>query len=129
MAQVGEWRLWMTIVMPFVGLQSTPLAPPMPGPRDFCCSCGACGLMVAALVAIPLVLVAMNAGFTYRVHRDAVAREAKHRTLWLALVLISGPFGWLVYYFSRPKGLLVPCPGCTQGRLEGSARCPHCGHS
>lgn len=106
-----------------------PYSPQMSEPGQLCCSCGTCGLFVGLLVAIPLLLIALNAGLAVWVARDAGARSVEHRRTWIILILVSGPFGWLVFLLTRPRGRLVTCPGCEKKRLEASARCPHCGQS
>jgi hypothetical protein len=43
--------------------------------------------------------------------------------------VFTSVIGLIVYLFSRPPGLLVPCPHCGKKRMEGSATCPHCGQA
>jgi len=49
--------------------------------------------------------------------------------VWMILVMLTGIIGLIIYAFTRPQGNLVPCPQCSNKRLQVSAKCPHCGNS
>ena len=62
------------------------------------------------------------------VYRDSKARGMDNAILLTVVTAITGLLGLLIYLLMRPKGNLVPCPSCQKKRLEGSAKCPHCGN-
>ena len=81
---------------------------------------------VYAMGARPIL--ALNIALLVWVARDAKARGLDNSVLWMILVMITGPIGFVIYLFSRPKGELVACASCGNRRLAASARCPHCGN-
>jgi uncharacterized membrane protein YhaH (DUF805 family) len=93
-----------------------------------CAACGACGLGVGVLVFLFLAVLALNIALLVWVARDAKARGLDNSVLWMILVMVTGPIGFVIYLFSRPKGELVACPSCGNKRLGASAKCPHCGN-
>jgi putative membrane protein insertion efficiency factor len=59
--------------------------------------------------------------------KDAKARGDQNAILWPLLIFFLTPLiGMVVYLMVRPKGELIPCPSCHQGRLETLTKCPHC---
>ena len=93
-----------------------------------CAACGACGMGVGVIVFIFLAIIALNIALLVWVARDAKARGLDNSVLWMILVMVTGPIGFVIYLFSRPKGELVACASCGNKRLSASARCPHCGN-
>ena len=93
-----------------------------------CAACGACGLGLGVIVVLLLAILALNIALLVWVARDAKARGLDNSVLWMILVMITGPIGFVIYLFSRPKGELVACASCGNRRLAASARCPHCGN-
>lgn len=94
-----------------------------------CAACGTCGAGLGVIVFLFFAILALNIALLIWVARDAKARGMDSAVVWMLLVMVTGPLGFLIYIFSRPKGLLVPCPNCGNKRLEASATCPHCGNS
>ncbi|HEU4463492.1 MAG TPA: hypothetical protein VFS53_00465 [Gemmatimonadota bacterium] len=94
-----------------------------------CAACGACGAGIGVIIFILLAILAINIALLVWVARDAKARGLDNSVLWMILVMVTGPIGLIIYIYSRPKGLLVPCSSCGNKRLEASATCPHCGNS
>jgi uncharacterized membrane protein YhaH (DUF805 family) len=93
-----------------------------------CAACGACGMGIGVLVFLFLAILALNIALLIWVARDAKARGLDNSVLWMILVMVTGPIGFVIYLFSRPKGELVACASCGNKRLAASARCPHCGN-
>ena len=62
------------------------------------------------------------------VYKDAKSRGMDNAVLLTIVTAITGLLGLIIYLLMRPKGNLVPCPSCQKKRLEGSAKCPHCGN-
>jgi hypothetical protein len=81
--------------------------------------CGCIGALVGLAIWVFLIIY---------VYRDAKARGMDNAVLLTIVTAITGILGFLIYLLMRPKGNLVACPSCQQKRLEGSARCPHCGN-
>jgi len=77
---------------------------------------------------IMLVAVAIQAAIAVWVYKDAKARGMDNAVLLTVLTIFTGLLGLLIYILMRPKGNLVACPFCQKKRLEGSAKCPHCGN-
>ena len=86
-----------------------------------CAACG--GSVLFAIIAV----VVINIAILIWVVKDAKARGMGSPLGWLILVLIFGPLGLIIYFFSRPKGSLVPCENCGNKKLEAMKPCPHCG--
>jgi len=86
--------------------------------------CLACSGM---LIALPFVLIALNIALLVWVARDAKARGMDNSVVWMILVLFTSLLGLIIYFYSRPKGDLIPCPNCGNKRLQVSVKCPHCG--
>jgi hypothetical protein len=83
---------------------------------------GVCGCVAGLIgLAIWVVLVVF-------VYRDSKARGMDNAVLLTIVTAITGILGLIIYLLMRPKGNLVPCPSCQKKRLEGSAKCPHCGN-
>lgn len=76
---------------------------------------------------IMLVALAIQIAIAVWVYRDAKSRGMDNAVLLTVLAVITGLLGLLIYILMRPKGNLVACPSCQKKRLEGSAKCPHCG--
>ncbi len=85
--------------------------------------CGCCG----TFLFIPIIILVLNIALLIWVARDAKARGMDSAVLWMLLVFFFPFIGFIVYYFSRPQGELVPCPNCGNKRLQASVKCPHCG--
>lgn len=81
-------------------------------------TCGCIGGLVGLAIWIFLIVY---------VYKDAKARAMDNAVLLTVLTAITGLLGFLIYLLMRPKGTLVNCPSCGKKRLEGSAKCPHCG--
>jgi hypothetical protein len=83
-------------------------------------------------MAIVLVLVvagvAINIAILVWVYRDSRNRAMDNPALWLILVFFTGLIGLLIYIFSRPKGMIVPCAHCGNKLLQYLHACPHCGN-
>ncbi|MBI1389209.1 MAG: hypothetical protein GC154_12250 [bacterium] len=60
--------------------------------------------------------------------RDATARGMDSPALWALIVLLFPIIGFLVYVFTMPHGVMVPCSRCANPRLSHLSRCPHCGY-
>jgi FtsH-binding integral membrane protein len=90
-----------------------------------CAACGGCGF---TMIAIPVVLIALNIALLVWVARDAKSRGMDSAVLWMVLVMFTSVIGLIIYIFSRPQGNLVQCASCHNQRLQASAKCPHCGN-
>jgi len=75
-----------------------------------------------------LVALGIQIAIAVWVYRDAKARGMDNALLLTILCIFTGLLGLLIYFLMRPKGILVACPSCQKKRLEGSAKCPHCGN-
>ncbi len=62
------------------------------------------------------------------VYKDAKARGMDNAVLLTIVTAFTGILGFIIYLLMRPKGSLMACPSCGKKRLEGSAKCPHCGN-
>ena len=82
-------------------------------------TCGCIGGLIGLAIWIFLVVY---------VYRDAKSRGMDNAVLLTIVTAITGILGLIIYLLMRPKGVLVPCPTCQKKRLEGSAKCPHCGN-
>ena len=82
-------------------------------------TCGCIAFLVALGICIALAIW---------VYRDAKSRGMDNAVLLTIVTMITGILGLIIYLLMRPKGNLVPCPSCQKKRLEGSAKCPHCGN-
>ncbi len=82
-------------------------------------TCGCVGGLIGLVIWIALIIY---------VHRDAKARGMDNAVLLTVVTAFTGILGLIIYLLMRPKGTLVPCPSCQKKRLEGSAKCPHCGN-
>jgi len=83
---------------------------------------GTCGC-VAGLVGLAIWLF-----LVIWVYKDAKSRGMDNAVLLTIVTAITGLLGVIIYLLMRPKGNLVKCPSCQKKRLEGSAKCPHCGN-
>ena len=83
---------------------------------------GTCGCIVV------LVCFAIWIALAIWVYKDAKSRGMDNAVLLTIVTVITGVLGLIIYLLMRPKGILVPCPSCQKKRLEGSAKCPHCGN-
>ena len=77
---------------------------------------------------IGLVALAVWIALAIWVYRDAKSRGMDNAVLLTIVTVITGILGLIIYLLMRPKGNLVPCPSCQKKRMEGSAKCPHCGN-
>ena len=77
---------------------------------------------------ILLVALGIQIAIAVWVYNDAKSRGMDNAVLLTVLTVFTGLLGLLIYILMRPKGNLVPCPSCQKKRLEGSAKCPHCGN-
>lgn len=91
-----------------------------------CAACGACGAGIGVLLCVAVGLLVLHIALLVWVARDAKARNMGSGVGWMVLVFFTGLIGLIIYILSRPKGNLVVCPSCSNKRLEGSAKCPHC---
>ncbi len=82
-------------------------------------TCGCIFMLVALGIWIALAVW---------VYKDAKSRGMDNAVLLTIVTVITGILGLIIYLLMRPKGNLVPCPSCQKKRLEGSAKCPHCGN-
>jgi hypothetical protein len=89
----------------------------------------ACGAMAIVMVAIPIAILILNIVLLVWVARDAKSRGMDSAVVWMLLVFFLSLLGLVIYVFSRPKGIVVPCGSCNNKRLEASAQCPHCGNA
>ena len=94
-----------------------------------CAACGACGAGIGVLIALVVGVIALHIALLVWVARDSKARNMGSGAGWMVLVLFTGLLGLIIYILSRPKGNLTACPSCGNKRLEGSAKCPHCGNT
>ncbi len=85
--------------------------------------CAACG---GTLLLVGIALLALSIFLLIWVARDAKNRGMDNAVLWMLLAFFLGPVGFIIYYFSRPKGELTQCSSCNEKRLTVSAQCPHC---
>ena len=99
------------------------------GDASGCAACGACGAGLGVIIFIFVAILALNIALLVWVARDAKARGLDNSVLWMILVMATGPIGFLIYIYSRPKGELVACASCGNKRLQASATCPHCGNA
>ncbi|MFN2509603.1 MAG: hypothetical protein ABR589_12630 [Chthoniobacterales bacterium] len=83
---------------------------------------------VGCTCIIALVALAIQIAIAVWVYRDAKNRGMDNAVLLTILTILTGLLGLLIYLLMRPKGNLVACPSCQKKRLEGSAKCPHCGN-
>jgi uncharacterized membrane protein len=88
--------------------------------------CAVCGGSIVFMLVAAVVLVALNIALLIWVARDAKNRSMDSSVLWMFLVMSTGPFGLIIYIFSRPQGQLAQCASCNGKRLQASAKCPHC---
>ena len=63
-----------------------------------------------------------------------MARDSRNRGIesvanWIMPILFTNVLAFSVYFFSRPKGNLVPCRHCNNRCLENALTCPHCRRS
>lgn len=82
-------------------------------------TCGCIGGLIGLAIWICLAVY---------VYKDSKARGMDNAVLLTIVTAITGLLGLIIYLLMRPKGNLVPCPSCQKKRLEGSAKCPHCGN-
>lgn len=75
-----------------------------------------------------LVMIAIWIALALWVYKDAKSRGMDNAVLLTIVTVITGFLGLIIYLLMRPKGTLVVCPSCQKKRLEGSAKCPHCGN-
>ena len=83
---------------------------------------GTCGCIVMLVVLGIWIALAMW------VYKDAKSRGMDNAVLLTIVTVVTGLLGLIIYLLMRPKGNLVPCPSCQKKRMEGSAKCPHCGN-
>jgi hypothetical protein len=83
---------------------------------------GTCGCIVC------LVVFGIWIALAVWVYKDAKSRGMDNAMLLTIVTIITGVLGLIIYLLMRPKGNLVACPSCGKKRMEGSAKCPHCGN-
>jgi hypothetical protein len=93
-----------------------------------CATCGGCGGCMLFIILGAALLVVLNILLMIWVVRDAKNRGMESPILWLIVILLAGPIAFIIYFFVRPQGTLVPCPHCHNKRMQISAKCPHCGN-
>lgn len=96
-------------------------------PSDTAGTAGAIAGMGCSCI-IGLVCMGIWIALAIWVYRDAKGRGMDNAVLLTIVTAITGVLGLVIYLLMRPKGNLVPCPSCQKKRLEGSAKCPHCGN-
>ncbi len=82
-------------------------------------TCGCIGGLIGLAIWIFLIIY---------VYRDSKARGMDNAVLLTIVTAFTGLLGLIIYLLMRPKGALVACPSCGKKRMEGSAKCPHCGN-
>ncbi len=105
---------------------------PQPRPEDdaaACAACGTCVLMIVVPIVILVVVEVLNIALLIWVARDAKNRNMDSAVIWMMLVMFTGPFGLIIYIFSRHQGNLMRCDECGNSRLQASRKCPHCGNA
>lgn len=88
-----------------------------------------CAALCGTLIFIPIAIFILNIALLVWVARDAKSRGMDSAVIWMILVMVTSVIGLIIYIFSRPQGILVQCPHCTNKRLQASAKCPHCGNA
>jgi hypothetical protein len=63
------------------------------------------------------------------VAKDARARGLDSPAIWVLVIFLTGPVGFLVYLASRPPGMLTTCSRCGNNHIMAAMSCPHCGQS
>jgi hypothetical protein len=86
-------------------------------------ACGSCG----AAMLVPIGLFIVSVALLVWVARDAKARGMDSAVGWMLVVFFLNLLGLLIYLFARPQGNTLPCPNCSNKRLQASVKCPHCG--
>lgn len=94
-----------------------------------CAACGGCMIFFIIIIVLIAAGLALNIWLIIWVGRDAKSRGMDNSTTWILLVIFTGLIGLIIYLSSRPKGDLVKCSSCDNNRLQGSAKCPHCGNA
>ncbi len=84
---------------------------------------GTCGCVMC------LVVCAIWIALAVWVYKDAKSRGMDNAMLLTIVTIFTGVLGLIIYLLMRPKGNLMNCPHCQKKRLEGSAKCPHCGQA
>jgi hypothetical protein len=82
-------------------------------------TCGCIGGLIGLAIWIFLIIF---------VYKDAKSRGMDNAVLLTVVTAFTGLLGFIIYLLMRPKGKLIACPSCQKKRLEGSAKCPHCGN-
>jgi uncharacterized membrane protein YhaH (DUF805 family) len=98
------------------------------GDANGAAGCLACGGFFGFIIFFVVACIAINIAILVWVAKDAKARGMDSAVVWMILVMVTGVIGLIIYLFARPQGNLVPCPSCNNKRLQGSAKCPHCGN-
>ena len=117
---------WLLLLLPFTSLLAQDASPADEAASNAAGAAGAliggtCGCIAGLIgLAIWIFLIVF-------VYRDAKARGMDNAVLLTIVTAITGLLGFIIYLLMRPKGNLVACPHCQKKRLEGSAKCPHCG--
>ena len=86
----------------------------------------AMGLACMVFAVVAIVAFVVNILLAIWVARDAKAR-GESAALWVIVFLFTGLIGLIIWLFARPQGIVVPCPHCSNKRLQASGQCPHCG--
>jgi undecaprenyl pyrophosphate phosphatase UppP len=114
------------VAIPFLFAASNLLAQDST-PTDNAGAAGAIAGMGCSCI-IGLVCLGIWIALAIWVYRDAKSRGMDNAVLLTIVTVITGILGLIIYLLMRPKGNLVPCPSCQKKRMEGSAKCPHCGN-
>jgi putative membrane protein insertion efficiency factor len=88
---------------------------------------GICGASCLVIIVTSLGGLAIVVFMMLYVLKDGKARGDSNVALWAVLVWLFPLVGFIVYFFARPKGDLVPCGNCKDRRLVSLVKCPHCG--
>lgn len=96
---------------------------------EMAANAAACGTTLLLMIAIPVVILIINVVLLVWIARDAKARGVDGAVIWMIFAFLTGPIAFSLYLMSRPGGRVIKCHKCGNGRLEVSAKCPHCGHA
>jgi len=87
----------------------------------------ACGAAFGGFAFVIIAVLVINIVLFVWVSRDAKARGV-NSIGWMVIVFFLGVIGLIIYFFSRPTGVVEECPHCNNKRLKAMVKCPHCGN-
>jgi uncharacterized membrane protein YhaH (DUF805 family) len=120
-------KLRLLSALSFFRMTSSLLAQGQPPSPD--AACAACGGGIAFFFVAIIAIIALNIALLVWVARDAKSRGMDNAVLWMVLVMFTSFVGLIIYYYSRPQGVLIQCEHCGGKRLQVSAKCPKCGNA